>query len=205
MPRTSSYSQHGEDRIIWELLQEYDLSAGIYVDVGANQPTKISNTYLFYRHGLSGIVIEPNHDLVRLFRKFRPRDVAIPVGCGERCEVKNFRYSNASVFSTFSCSVTEGIQKVEYLPILTLDSILWDFRAQWIFYLSIDAEGLDLSVLRGASQTLRNVLFVSVEYKDDQAGIAQYMKDTGFNLIAETKENWIFRSGRDFAQFKRRR
>src|SRR3954469_22228126 len=93
MAARPSYSQHGEDRIIKGLLLDYDLSTGMYVDVGANQPTKISNTYLFYRDGLHGIVIDPNRNVLRLYETIRPRDIAVAVGCGETCEVLEFKHS----------------------------------------------------------------------------------------------------------------
>src|SRR5688500_13277048 len=40
-----SFSQHGEDRVI---LDYFGGRVGTYVDVGANYPIKISNTYLLY-------------------------------------------------------------------------------------------------------------------------------------------------------------
>jgi hypothetical protein len=58
-PVRESYAQHGEDRYIRQQLSGVDLTSGIYVDIGANQPTQISNTYLFYRAGGSGVAIEP--------------------------------------------------------------------------------------------------------------------------------------------------
>ena len=147
-----------EDREVFQQLAGYDLLRGIYVDVGANQPTKISNTYLFYRHGCRGVLVEPNYDLIRLLRKFRPRDISVPVGCGERSGVLEFRHSNASVFGTFTKDVIEGERWSEYLPVLPLDQILQPIPHNWIFYLSIDVEGLDLEVLRGATATLTKTL-----------------------------------------------
>jgi FkbM family methyltransferase len=196
-----SYSKFGEDRTIWNLLRPYDLSTGIYVDVGANQPTKISNTYLFYRKGYRGVVIEPNRDLVALFKRFRRRDIAIPVGCGDRSSVLEFKYSKASVFSTFSDCVIEGAMSAEYLPVLRLDDILAGIPYGWIFYLSIDAEGFDFAVLRGAPRTLGRVLFVTVEYKSDESNIEKFMRNSGFQLVSKTGENLIFKSHRDFSQF----
>src|SRR4051812_46477871 len=76
-PVKSSYSQHGEDALVAELLGGYDLSAGIYVDVGANHPIRLSNTYLFYRKGHHGILIEPNRSLLSLLEKFRKRDIPL--------------------------------------------------------------------------------------------------------------------------------
>ena len=65
-----TYSQHGEDEFILETLKNHNLHGSLYIDVGANHPSDISNTYLLYRHGLSGVVIEPNLELVKLFHRF---------------------------------------------------------------------------------------------------------------------------------------
>jgi len=70
----STYAQHGEDILVLEYLRGYDKSSGIYVDVGANHPTRISNTYLMYRNGFKGISIEPNSELSKLHAKY-PRRV----------------------------------------------------------------------------------------------------------------------------------
>jgi hypothetical protein len=47
-PRRASYSQGSEDAIVVQLCKG-TLPAGPYVDIGANHPTRLSNTYLFYR------------------------------------------------------------------------------------------------------------------------------------------------------------
>ena len=59
-----SYSQHGEDKLVRQLLEKLNLKDLLYVDIGANHPIKISNTYLLYRNGMRGIVIEPNRDFL---------------------------------------------------------------------------------------------------------------------------------------------
>jgi len=198
----STYSQNGEDRTVREALESYDLKSGIYVDVGANQPSKISNTYLFYRLGCQGVLIEPNHELIRLLRRFRPRDIAIPVGCGERPALMEFRHSNASVFGTFTNDVIEGQRASEYLPILPLDLILEPIACQWIFFLSIDVEGLDLEVLRGATTALAKTLFLSIEYKSERSGMIDFLSKHSFVPFEETEHNLIFRSSNDFSAFQ---
>lgn len=55
----NTYAQTGEDRIITSLLEEGKITSRFYIDVGANHPTKLSNTYRLYKEGFSGLVIEP--------------------------------------------------------------------------------------------------------------------------------------------------
>ena len=56
-----SYSQQAEDLSIQRYFGEEKMN-GFFVDVGAFDPIKYSNTYLFYKKGWRGINIEPNPD-----------------------------------------------------------------------------------------------------------------------------------------------
>lgn len=200
-----TYAQNGEDRFVFEALRGYDLTTGMYVDVGANQPTQISNTYLFYRTGLRGVVIEPNRELIPLFLRFRPRDVAIPVGCADRSALLEFKHTASSDLSTFDPTVSGGVMKSEFLPVLPLDEILVSINFTWIYYLSIDAEGFDLLVLKGAEKSLTKTFFVSVEFKGNRAEIIAFLRARDFVLVHETRENLIFRNSKDFTNFEKRR
>src|SRR3989344_293995 len=69
----NSYSQQGEDLIIDKLL--VGKKKGFYVDVGAHDPVRFSNTKRFYDKGWSGINIDPNPWLIKKFQKQRDRDI----------------------------------------------------------------------------------------------------------------------------------
>jgi FkbM family methyltransferase len=181
-----TYSQHGEDRHIAELLKGRDLSSAIYIDVGANHPTLISNTYLLYRRGVRGIVVEPNVDLVRLHRLVRPDDVQVAVGCGERAELGRLAVMSAGVLSTFAANAqhTSTVQRYDYVPILPLDAVV-DGAAlphRWICLLSIDTEGFDLEVLKGARRTLAKTYVICVETNTDaeRDAVSQLLASAGF-------------------------
>lgn len=75
--RTVSFSQYGEDAILWHLKPQ---RRGFYIDVGAYHPRFLSNTYKLYLKGWSGITIEPNPDVADLFRRVRPRDLHLNIG-----------------------------------------------------------------------------------------------------------------------------
>src|SRR3989344_9673220 len=62
----NSYSQRGEDIVIDHLLKHKKI--GFYIDVGANDPIRFSNTNRFYKRGWTGINIEPD---VVCFEKIR--------------------------------------------------------------------------------------------------------------------------------------
>lgn len=81
-----SYAQAGEDLIVGGIFDYLNLPQPTYLDIGAYDPIKINNTYLFYTRGCRGVLVEPNPDLtVRLSTK-RPRDTVLPVGIGVTAE-----------------------------------------------------------------------------------------------------------------------
>ena len=63
------YSQFGEDIIIAYLFYYLKINKLLYLDIGANHPRYISNTFYFYERGGSGVCIEPNPMLWKIFKK----------------------------------------------------------------------------------------------------------------------------------------
>jgi len=67
------YSQDGEDIILKEFFSGKE--KGFYVDIGAHHPLRLSNTYLFYKKGWSGINIDAMPGSMKIFNKKRRRDI----------------------------------------------------------------------------------------------------------------------------------
>ena len=53
-----------------------------YLDIGANHPVRLNNTYLFYLRGYKGVLVEPNVSLCERLRAVRPRDTTLAAGIG---------------------------------------------------------------------------------------------------------------------------
>ena len=70
-----SNSQFNEFEIIRELLPNID--DGVYVDVGAGDPIKFSNTYDLYNLGWYGLCIDLQSQFVNEHRQKRPRDICV--------------------------------------------------------------------------------------------------------------------------------
>ena len=77
-----SFAQCGEDRIVWFLCGYLGISPIDYIDVGAHDPVAGNNTYLFYRMGHRGVLIEPNGTMCRKLRPVRPDDRVLEAGVG---------------------------------------------------------------------------------------------------------------------------
>lgn len=69
-----SHSQAGQDRFVWELLGP---EWGIFLDIGANHPTEISNTYALEQMGWNGALVENDAHCVELLKAQR-KSLVIP-------------------------------------------------------------------------------------------------------------------------------
>jgi FkbM family methyltransferase len=153
--KRGSYAQHGEDRF---LLQYFGRHIGTYIDVGANHPFVISNTYLLYRHGWRGLTIEPLPNLARKHVFWRPRDVSINAGIAEHVGPLRLHEFAPSGLSTFDDNQAKHLVEKGGVIIRTLEvevATLADiYKRYWgcvpkVDLLCIDTEGMDLDVLRG--------------------------------------------------------
>jgi FkbM family methyltransferase len=202
-PVKHTYSQHGEDEFVCKMLLKNNINDGIYIEVGANQPTSISNTYLFYRQGLQGILIEPDESLVVLLKKFRPRDTVIQSCCGATSGLVKLNFSYASVLNTIGNLPSEDILKYEYIPQITLDQIVDLILPKWIYFLSIDTEGYDYEVLQGALRTIDITYIICIEYNSlkEKNKILTFLLSKQFELIQDNNLNMIFRNTKLFCEF----
>lgn len=193
MPTRKTYSQYGEDVFILETLEKYNTEGSIYVDVGANHPTQISNTYLLYRNGFRGVVIEPNPELINLFNRFRKRDSAIMIGCSDVPSLLPFNISRTPVMSSFIDDRNSNAYKTIYVPVLPLDIALHNMQFDYINLLSIDVEGLNLQVLSGAKVVVHKALIVCIEYDSEMEKneLSKLLGDC-FQLIGEFGCNLIY-------------
>jgi len=207
MPEKQSYSQYQkEDISVLNMLKDYDLKQGIYIDIGANQPTKISNTYKFYRKGFNGILFEPNEELAKLNKLFRPRDIVFPYGCGNFNKISKFYISKTPILSSFEQKEVNQVWEIKYVPIFCLDNAIESINLEFIFFLSVDVEGINLEVLQGGIKTLEKVLVACIEYDNEQElDILQFMKENGFDFIEKIDCNFIFKNKNElrFSGFKK--
>lgn len=194
-PTKRSYSQADEDAIVWAAAADEDALQGVYVDVGANHPSRLSNTYLFYRRGFKGIAVEPAERLLRLHRLIRPNDTQIRTACGDVNTVLPFVHAASHVLSGLATGRLKSspITSMEYMPVLRLDDIAPVVTSEPILLLSIDVEGYDLQVLQGASDTLKRTRFVIVEGSAKDCELVQLLQAHGFEILAATAHNMIFR------------
>lgn len=153
-----SFSQFGEDAILEKYLPE---SSGRYLDIGSGHPILGSNTYLLYRRGWTGTLIEPIQSLAALSSRIRARDTVINKVVSKSTHPVNFYEFNPYQYSTTSVEyrnekVLKGIKlKAEYLvQTISVDDLRMTVEPLDPFLLSIDCEGEDFAVLESINFSL---------------------------------------------------
>ena len=193
-----SYSQRGEDLIINKLLGNKD--KGFYVDVGAYNPFKLSNTLKFYKKGWSGINIEPQKANYNLFVKHRTRDINLNFGIGKKEEELEFFEMSPESLSTFSekeAKVNKALgyklKRVSKIKIYRLDNILVKYlNKHHIDFMSIDTEGYDLDVLQSNNWNKFKPKVICIESKKDNGLQEKFLSSKGYSKVADNGLNSIF-------------
>jgi FkbM family methyltransferase len=196
-----SYSQAGEDMILNCIFSH--LNRGTYIDVGANHPTKASNTYFFYKKGWRGVNIDALPESIKLFRKERSKDINIEAGISDIEEILDFYIFSESSYNKFNEELVDEIIKISPLLevkkvlVKPLASILRQLNITSIDFLSIDVEGLDLKVLKSNDwDTVRpKVVLIedfnsAGEVKDSK--IYEYMRTLDYVYLCKTVSNSFY-------------
>src|SRR5882762_10139599 len=169
-----SYSQEGEDMVLQRIFSGKE--RGFYVDVGAHHPRRFSNTYFFYRKGWKGINIEPNPEAIHAFQSDRKRDTNLQCGISDRPGRLMYYSFDEPALNTFDQALAKSrIASTPYklvgtssIPVERLESVLSKHvpANRPIDFLSVDAEGLDFSVLQSNDWTRYRPSCVLVEALD---------------------------------------
>ena len=163
-----TYALLGEDRLLSALLR--NVKPGFYVDVGANEPARQSNTFALYKKGWRGLTIDANPAMAAWHRRLRPADIQVHAAVSDRETEVTFTEFEESVFSSFVPSFVDRWQRdrkvrTQYqLKTRTLTSILDEHRVPEQFeVLGVDVEGHDLEVLKSLDWRRYHPRFVVVE------------------------------------------
>lgn len=196
------YSQNNEEQII---LNYFGNFKGTFIDIGANDGITISNTWALAQSGWTGVLVEPapsaferlikNYERMKGFYLYpfaignnngtftlhesgellKKGDVALVSSLDDN-EIQRWRPANIQ-FKDVQVKVFRWKTFLNRLKIKKFD------------FISLDAEGLDLDILRQIDLTDTKALVVEWNGKQKQEFI-DYCK--GFRLIGENPENLIF-------------
>ena len=183
-----SYAQVYDDIIVENLFLAQFVRGGYipnsiaYIEIGANHPVCTSSTYLMYRkHGLRGILVEPNPELAANLRKFRPEDVIV----------------EAAVVASDVKDGATGIQEKITVKTIRANQLLDMVNEAELVYLSVDVEGLDYEILCDIDYSTHRPYIIQVEPSDhfipnNSSRIMQFMVEKYYLLICQNQTNQFY-------------
>jgi FkbM family methyltransferase len=209
----SGFAQFGEDASVASYLRVLGRSCRTYLDIGANDPVRHSNTYLFYRDGGAGSLFEANPAIARRLRRKRPRDTIVNVGVvPEGSGTLELHVMDMDGLSTLSEEWRETVASHDMatalrtiqVPVLGINDLLQRHApAEGVDFASLDIEGLDLDVLKAWDfDRWRPFLFCIETARASSSGFARddrfgaLMAARDYQALFQTFANTIFVDGR---------
>lgn len=200
-------AQSGEDVILLRLFQKK--SNGFYIDVGAYHPIRLSNTYLLHKlYGWQGINIDASSESINNFKQSRPNDINIHIAVSDQNGEATFHiFEQAPAVNTITDSNIErqsnkGLSptRTETVQTQRLEDILDSYLPanQPIDLLTIDAEGVDLEVLKSNNWEKYRPSVVLVEdfnmqiMGGDLTPIRQFVESLGYRLVSHAFDTSIY-------------
>ena len=207
-----SYSQFGEDLLLKSFMdKEYGdaLYKGFWVDIGAHDPIRFSNTKIFSDRGWRGINVDALPYAIDRFKKYRPNDINVNVGIGEEHGKLEYYTFNDHAVNTFSKQfadkiIAEGAFEflgVHEVSVITLKELLDAYLppAQSIDFFTIDTEGLDLTILKSNDWTRYRPKYVLIEihkegrnYEIPTCDVTKYINEQGYVFAGQSSATTLY-------------
>lgn len=197
------FAQYGQDLYILRHVLP-DVKNGVFVDVGANHPIYLSNTYLLEKKGWTGLAIEPLHDFDKIWHEERTTpylhyvlgDEEKTVQFGD-CDAKSLSGVKGFVENKACGEVvfTEREQK-------RLDTLLLEQGLLRIDLLSVDVEGYEINVLKGIDFSKIDIRCIILENDHSLFGdteIRSFLFARGYSLFARLRGDDIYMKNPDAA------
>lgn len=166
---------------------------GYFVEVGANEPEKESQSFHLECAGWTGVLIEPQPDLAAQLREKRTARV-FEAACSspERAGSRMTLYV-LGPYSSFDRKLAVTGLRPEHaiqVPVRTLNDILEEARApRPIDLLSVDVEGHELDVLRGFDFARWQPRLILLEDHVTSLDKHRFLTRAGYCLIRRTGLN----------------
>lgn len=203
-----NYSQNNEQNIILDYFR--GVKKANFLDIGANDGVTLSNTYALALKGWNGVCVEPSPEAyIKLLKAHVDRSLVcvINVAIGEYSGIGKLKHSGShlgvgdvSLLSTMNeadynkWSKTTDFEEIE-VEVMTIDSLLRISPFQTFKFISIDAEGSDLAILKQMDLTALDCRCICIEYNGDKVQLNEiitYCAGHGLTkLLLRNSENVI--------------
>jgi FkbM family methyltransferase len=180
-----------EDRLKEEFFS--GVCDGFFVDVGANDPENMSQTWHLERLDWRGILIEPQPALAQKLKE-RRRAAVFACACSSPQNAgKMLPFQLAGIQSSLNLNFfVAGMRKEEIIevPVRTLDDILTEAKAPIpIDLLSIDVESHEIEVLNGLTLSRWRPRLILIEDLAFNTRLHRLLQSRGYKWVRRTGLN----------------
>jgi FkbM family methyltransferase len=169
------------------------LRSGYFVDVGANEPQRGSQSWQFEQLGWTGVLVEPQPDLAaQLQQNRRARVVAAACSAPENAGGTMTLHLSGPYSSLRPELVVAGVtpRGTIAVPTCTLNDVLDQVAAPTpVDFLSIDVEGHELEVLRGFDFLHWRPRLILIEDHVTSLATHRFLVRSGYRLFRRTGLN----------------
>ena len=205
-----AHSAFGEDVFLNKIF--FNNNTGFFVDIGALHPINGSLTYNLYKKGWNGLNIDMVEENLRLFKKYRKRDINLNYAMSSKKGLINaFIFEQGSGLNTTNKIWAEKWKKkinknysIRKVKRSTLTCILNQYKVKSSFeLLNIDVEGHELEVLKGINLKKFKPKLISIEIHVKKTSdifntqIYKILKKNDYDLISQYFQTSFFKS-KDF-------
>jgi FkbM family methyltransferase len=167
--------------------------SGYFVEVGANDPYDLSQTWHLERRGWRGILVEPQPALAAALRRQRSAKVYAVACASPRQAGRTMLLHLAGIHSSLDPRLnisTISPQGAIEVAVTTLNEILVDAGAPSpIDLLSVDVEGLEVEVLKGLDLKRWRPRLILIEDLAMNLGLHRYLRSQGYKWMRRTGLN----------------
>lgn len=190
------YSQYREEEFI---LQAFDPThIGRFLDIGAWNAKKFSNTRALYERGWSGIMVEPSPlPMQNLLMEYgaEPRITLINAAVGPNNHMVRLRVSEDALSTTSEEQYERwhkegGYYGSMFVPTITLADIFLQFGGRFEF-ISIDTEGSSAELLKALLATEARPHCICFEHDRRFAESFAHFDQAGYRLVHENDTNRV--------------
>jgi FkbM family methyltransferase len=166
-PKPGFESQLGQDR--WVLSLPWKKGSGFFVDLGAGDGVRLSNSLALEQRGWTGLCLEPSEDFegLQANRKCHVLKAVASRAVGETVTffVDDVDPHYSGIMDQGGVDGLRSIGRTTSLETTTLTKALDDFEVTWpIDYLSLDTEGSEESILQGLDMKRFPIRVATIEH-----------------------------------------
>lgn len=193
--KAERYSASGQDTFVYHMIFD-DKASGFFLDIGANDPIKINNTYLLEKHGWKGFAFEPIAALAEKWKDVRTTE-CFNIAIGDSEGEVSFAENEDDVYSGVCAENASGEKKVIKVPQTRLTTFLQEKGITKVDVAYIDVEGYEMNVLAGIDFEKTDITCFCIENNREgtlkpSMNIRNFLIERGYRLVARLTIDDIF-------------